>query len=392
MPTDKSTPLALAEVSDVTNVGDATFLAKITGYGEEDRVINYTGTEGQISFPQMGSRILISRIDDEWYYISSVPGAPPAPSTVTNAGSVEEPLTGVQAEDDMISRDRNTPDRVTVSQVNGNSLTLYSEFNEDPATSNHGCTLKTAGGNKIELNDIPSDHIKIENSQKDFIKLTGTETDSPTSLTRSLEVHTKADQKYISENGTIDIYVQDGKELNIENSAGGTFKLPDATGLLKPFQYGNVNIQSKYKDVNIFTGGTGAPGPPGDPMSGRIFIECLNPLAVKQLIQIDTKGPNGTIRIMAPMGGKIEVLAGAQGLDIESLGDINMLAAGNINMTSGGEINMKAILDINADGKQIYLNSFKAKLATPLIIPAEQSSYFPVGVTRNSVTPIVSPV
>ena len=84
-----------------------------------------------------------------------------------------------------------------------------------------------------------------------------------------------------------------GRELQLINNANG---IPYQT--TPTVNSGNVNIQSKWKDVNVFT----------QAIEGRIFIECLNQLGVNQQIVIETNGVGGGIIVKT--NGTINMQAG----------------------------------------------------------------------------------
>ena len=168
-------------------------------------------------------------------------------------------------------------------------------------------------------------------------------------------------QKYLNIESQTDIVVKDGRELQLINLSTGA-KAPEG----KPNLAGNVNIQSEKKDVNLFTKAD----------EGRIFIECINESGSNQVIEIQTNGSDGAIRIKTK--GKVDIEA--TDIGINATGNINMKAAGDLKMESGGVTSIKAGGNINADGSQIQLNGGMSTAAEPDIGNAE-SYYENEGVT-----------
>ena len=118
---------------------------------------------------------------------------------------------------------------------------------------------------------------------------------------------------------------------------------------------GNVNLQSTWRDVNVFTK---AP-------NGRIFIECLNSAGVDQQIVIETNGAGGGITIKTNGTVMVDALAG---VDINTAGDINMQCA-NFNLNCA-TMNAKAGT-MNLDGGVVNL---APEPPLPVVIPQVPST------------------
>ena len=124
-----------------------------------------------------------------------------------------------------------------------------------------------------------------------------------------------------------------------------------------------IYMESDQKDINIFAADETGEG-------ARIFIECLNPDGTDQLIEIQTNGADGAIRIKT--NGKVDIEANKIG--INAFDQIDMKAGGNISLEAGGELSLTAGGNVNADGTQIQLNGGLSLPATPEIGNAE--SYY----------------
>jgi hypothetical protein len=176
---------------------------------------------------------------------------------------------------------------------------------------------------------------------------------------RSIQVESVGPQKYINTESQTDIVVgAGGRELQVLNNANG---VPWGEGV----QAGNVNIQSKWKDVNVFT----------QAEQGKIFIECLNENGSSQEIVIETNGTGGGITIKTK--GAVNIAAGE---------DINMKADGNINIdcqkysVNCTKVDIECGGGVDIDGSVINLASETASPTAPSI-PSPQSKYQNTGVT-----------
>jgi len=129
---------------------------------------------------------------------------------------------------------------------------------------------------------------------------------------------------------------------------------------------GNVNIQSKWKDVNVFT----------QAEQGRIFIECLNESGNNQQIIIETNGAGGTIRLKT--NGKIDIAADSIGIQANN---IDISAASNLNIQS-------PTINLNGTVNAPEINS---KLNGDITGKAEFATQAGIAGTVASVTPITVP-
>jgi len=200
--------------------------------------------------------------------------------------------------------------------------------------------LDTGNGSRLMLTDYPKDD--------EF-------------AARALEVQTVGPQKYINLESQTDIVVSKaGRELQLINNGNGEDWGEDTI-------CGNVNLQSKWKDVNVFT----------QAEEGRIFIECLNENGSNQVIQIETNGTGGAIVIKTK--GDIRLDAG-QNIDLTAGGEIRMKSGSSFSVDSGGSIEAKSAGNTNIDGSQVQLNGGLAAPSTPST-QGEQSYYDNEGIT-----------
>ena len=324
-------------LAEVTNRFDANtnhaFWAKITGEGQEPKMIQGTtpylgeflgGFVGNI--PGEGTQILVVQPGDGGY-----------------------------------------PNVLAYQDEAGNGILLSDQRRKD--ATNIKAEIYSSEGKSISLNDTPAlDCIRInaasDDSGESVITLTDKAPENQSMAAHMIQLESTGPQNLINYESETNIVVKDGRELQILNNSTGINR-PNFSANGSPADsselYGNVNIQSKNKDVNVFS----------MKEDGRIFIECLREDGFNQIIEIETHGTQGAIRLRT--NGDIDIQGGKIGINAINAGGthtgtIDIKAAGDINIQSGGKISLNAVGDIAADSKnEIHLNSGKSNPANPNI-------------------------
>ena len=304
------------------------FKAKVDYLGGVEREIQYvspyaSNTEGGIiAVPEVTTKILVCSPNgsSSWYYLGAT--FEPEPGQVIGSKIPDTSLNPVSRVDPEMYKARGAPMRMNFKSTNGAGLTISEEYN--PTFINKKTELKSTVNKKVTLNDSPAiDSVLLESGNGARILLS----DNPQNQSippRAIQIESVGPQKHINIESQTDIVVVDGRELQLLNNSTGA-KAPAGA----PNEAGNVNIQSKWKDVNVFTQAD----------QGRIFIECLNQNGSNQVIQIETKGSGGAIRIKT--NGKVDIEADAIGIQTNTL-DVN--ATSQINMQSPA-INLNGIVN-----------------------------------------------
>jgi hypothetical protein len=323
------------------------FKAKIQYLGGIEKDIFYvspyaSNSEGGIiAIPEVTTKVLVCSPNgsSEWYYIGAT--FDPEPGQVLGSkipDSVAYPISRV---DPNTYKARGVPMRMNFKSVDGAGLTISEEYN--PEFINKKTELKSTVNKKVTLNDSPAvDSIVMDSGNGSRITLS----DNPQNQSvpsRAIQIESVGPQKHINIESQTDIVVVDGKELQLINNSTGA-KAPAGA----PNEAGNVNIQSKWKDVNVFT----------QAKEGRIFIECLNQNGSNQIIQIETNGEGGAVII-------------------KTKGDIRLDAGGNIDMKAGGQIRMQSQdnLSIKSNSGSLEVQSAgTANIDAPTINLANGSS------------------
>ena len=345
--------ISLAEVTnrvDPTNVG--LFQARIASESNSERPVMYvtpyaSNEDGAfIAIPEVGVPILVCQPAgaSNWYYLGAT--FAPQPKESTGALTTDNAnLTPLQIADPYLSRAMGVPMRMQWTGTDGGGLHIIEEMND--TMLNQKVELRSSTSKKISLNDNPkSDAIILNSGNGSRIKVT----DNPQNMTdpsRAVLIESQGPQKFINGKSQTDIVVLDGYELQmLNNSTGSKGSEEDPAG--------NVNIQSKWKDINVFTKAS----------EGRIFIKCLNKEGSNQVIEIQTMGSEGAIRIKT--NGKVDIQADSIGIDAST--DINMKAGGAINIEAGSDLSLKSGGTVFADGApNIRLNEAGSQSANPEI-------------------------
>jgi hypothetical protein len=358
--------ISLAEVGDrADGTLNGTFKAKIKALGSDYVDVNYVSpyasntNGGFVAIPEEGVEILVCSPlgTNAWYYMGST--FAPEPEQVIGSKLPDAEVYPLARVDPENYKARGVPMRMSFKSVNGAGLTISEEYN--PKFINRKTELTSTVNKTVSLIDSPGiDAIILDSGNGAKITLT----DDPKNQSvpsRALQIETVGPQKYLNIESQTDILVKDGRELQLINQSTGA-KAPEG----EPDKAGNVNIQSDKKDVNIFTKAE----------EGRIFIECISESGNNQVIEIQTNGEGGHIRIKTK--GKVDI--DAKNIGINAAENIDIKAGGNIRMDSGGFTSILAKGNINADGAQVQLNGGLSTPSVPNITNSE-SYYGNDGVT-----------
>lgn len=359
-----SSDISLAEVRNRVDPGrSGAFRAKIASEGNTEQTVYYVSPYGSnaegafVAVPEVGTQILCCKAagGTSWYYLGTT--FAPEPGEVTGSKITDAKLMPLERVDPEMYKARGIPMKYAFKSPKGAGITMSDEYN--PEFFNTKAEITSGGAKKIMLTESPTiDSIILDSGNGSRITLTD-DPKNQSMAARSIQVESVGPQKYINTESQTDIVVgQGGRELQVLNNANGVPWGDSA-------QAGNVNIQSKWKDVNVFT----------QAEEGKIFIECLNENGTNQEIVIETNGAAG-------------------GITIKTKGTVNISADQDINMRSGGNLNIdcqkysvnctKVDIDstgrVDIDGSEIYLASDTAS-PTPPNIPNPQSRYQNTGVT-----------
>jgi uncharacterized protein (DUF2345 family) len=233
-----------------------------------------------------------------------------------------------------------------------------------PKAQHIGTKLYTPMGKEVLLNDGRGiDAIILNTGSKTgvgMITLGGDDPQTDFIQANGLEVKTTGPQDFVNLASQTTLFVKDGRELQLINNSVGTHAPGENSE-----EYGNINLQSRYKDINLISLGD----------SGRIFIECLNSAGNNQVIEIQTHGSNGAIRIIT--NGKVDIVA--NNIALEAANDIDIRAGNQVKIQAGSQVNVLGSGNVNIDGAFLFLNSGRSQPANPNT--GDVDSHYPEGVT-----------
>ena len=340
--------ISLAEVRDRTDSSrNGSFLARIWELGNEEKRVQYVspyasnGEGAFIGIPQVGTEILVCkpRGGDNWYYLGAT--FTPEPLQVVGPRIPDDDLLPLERANPLLYRARGEPMSVQLTGPDGGGIIVGQDYN--PGFINNRTEIRSNVNKKILLSDAPGiDAITLDSGNGSKITIADNPQNNGVSA-RSIQIESVGPQKYINTESQTDILVRDGRELQLLNNSTGV-NAPGEPGDIEQDYAGNVNIQSKWKDVNVFT----------QAHSGRIFIECINASGDNQVIQIETNGSTGdSIVIKTP--GSISLEAG-ENINIKAGREIKMeSSSGQFSINSGGSLEINANGDANIEAPTINL-------------------------------------
>ena len=325
---------------------------------------------GIIAIPERNSEIIVTTLDNDpetWYFqgciVEKKEGSNKA---ATLFGGKKSLKSDVVLPEEKIYSELATPKKLIVKTPLGHCLTMSDNWNDSIKDSK--IELRTAEGSRLLMHDSQAiGAIKLENAERDGITIaTGLSTEFPS---RSIECVSEGNQVYKSFNGTTDIIVDDGGELNIRNNSTGM-------KWLLPWFYksGNVNISSKHRDINI---------------TNEQTFDFIKGVYQKQ----------GSIYVHAGKGLQLECTEG--GVKIHGLTNVDIVSEGNINMESRlGSININAPLgSVNIKAPNLNMEgTAKAQVnSANLILDAKSSTMLthtdgPVITPAPATPPVILPI
>jgi hypothetical protein len=353
-----------AEVTSVEQISTTfKFKAKVRALGNSNKDINYMspyfghGGAGFVALPTVGQTILVVQPDttDEFYYLGSV--LRELGDSVDNPNILKDDLVSPSdSVDDQAYKARGVPQRLIIKDALGNKIALSNEYNPD--YYNVKTQVKSVVGKQFQAVDSPLiNSVFLKNEHGDGVTITSTA--NAVDGARLLKTYANMGQEHRASKGRILMHLLDGRDFTLVNTS---------TGQNKEFGndlYGNINIESRNKDVNIYS---------RSQTTGKIHIECTEPES-NQTIQIRTLSGQSVIRISS--NGKIELQSGGN-LDINVGGDLRLNVGGKLNINAGNGIDMLSSAAINIDGSTIDLNSGTSNPEEPDINPAD--SAYPIKV------------
>jgi hypothetical protein len=295
------------------------FKASLYGMVDTTVIVTYTSpyydvhSGGMFAMPVIGSEVLIIYDAElgEYYYLSTIV----APHTFSGKDSSirKEPLINEKK----VYTKAGSPRAITVTNSKGAGLKISNYFSDNTEPIHDKVVLKSTQGHKLLLSDNPNmDCVILRNKDGDGITITANKNAAHSD--NSIDVKAKTSIRQTAYTGEVSIRLIDGRDLWIENNSNGSNASESS--------YGNVNIGSMWKDINLYADGVANPQ---TEIGGRVFISTA-----EGIVQINS-------------GGGITIYAKTD-VNIASVnGDINLQAANNINLDAGNGINLRSGAELN---------------------------------------------
>lgn len=345
------------------------FLAKIKDHFDDFVHVNFTspyanrGKGGLAGHgPEVGSKVIICELDnekDQYYFIASIfdvlenTSEGDEVTEVTEKTSTEQKIkigdptrTGYPGEEIVLQNDKGCGLRLTDVQTK-NVIDERSEL--------YTFGKRVTVNNNPFINSILLDADVYNESETARLELVGDDPKNTTKGHHSFNLLTTGQHYYVSEEGIL-MQVTNGSEINIMNDSIGTNSM-SAPAL----QFGNINLQSRYRDINLFGQG---------PTSQiRLQTTAATPAGG---IYLDSKG--GKVQIIS--GTAVEI--SAPSISLNALGNLSLKATGSLGLQAA-KIDIKGTGPINMDGLPVYINSNKALPINIPVVPTPSIPY-PLGV------------
>lgn len=329
---------------------DGTFFVDLEGY-QDPVSVTYTtpfysiGNGGMLAIPDPGASVLIIVSDDgNFYYLSTIVDFPS--NDVTKGNETKE-----------VVRDskRAYPDetalcrRVTLTNQFDSGLKIQRIFS--PAKIINNVFLKTENGKQVLLDDSPNgDAISILTEHKDGITIQAAPSENGLNSERSIDISAKGSVYSRSFNGSQNIFVNNGGDINIINN---THHIVNPNTITPGYRAGNVNVVSQWNDINISVRGP----------DSNIFI--TTPLA---RIKIDT---TGGVSVQATnainLKSAVAINLDAPTININSDAQTNIYTGGTATLTG-------ATVGIEGPGG-VFLNSGRGGSPAPIAPDVTRTDY-----------------
>ena len=244
---------------------------------------------GFIAIPEVGSRVLICKPDDEegWYYMGSIMGFGLGQALSDPANTLKDK--GLNPDKKMYKA-RGVPQRYVFKSPKGNCLILSDEY--EPGYFNVKTELRTPSGKSIKLIDSPQvDSIIIENEHGDKIKLSSKSNDA--TAPRSLDLDCQGQINITTRGSSLNLQVIDGKELNIVNTSTGS-KRANANDPTP----GIINLISENNDINLTVkADTGSIFLDAQGQNGHVVLKSKGDISIEGEKGVKITASNGNVDV-----------------------------------------------------------------------------------------------
>jgi hypothetical protein len=248
---------------------------------------------GVLTPPVKGAEVLVMYDESlgEYFYMGTIVGKP---KFVENTDvKFDAPIVGNKR----AYNDSGAPSVVSFTNSDGAGLKVNNYLGGTRKPLVKSVVLETTMGHRLELGDTPSrDQVSLKNRNQEGIIITASKTQ--TLEERCIDIRTLNSIRNTTVQGEYRVDLIDGRDITIKNSSSGMkggSEIDTPFGAFNPIPAGNLNLVTKFKDINIYT---------------------------EELPNVIT-GQAGRVLISTPQG-VIQLKSGSDGITIYSEGKINI--------------------------------------------------------------------
>ena len=302
-------------------------------FGDHPQPVTYTSpffkinAGGIVAVPEVGDQVLVfwneelTQGEKPFYYISTIVASKETPgNNIENPNF--KPLRSTDSQAQVYNK-QNKPVTQAFTNSVGAGVLIQRDMQDDRIKNS--VTVKEEGGNEVTVSPLG---IQMKNPQGDSIVLTGSNGDEQRPA-RSLDINTQLSQRYVCQDSSIVMKINEGMDINIANDSSG----PNGPNGTNGKFYGNVRLKSKFKNIDLAAIGD------------------------KSHVNIITKGAF----IQVNSEGSVKI-TGDGNIQLASRGSINMNASGGVNIFGGDPgVKIGSSGGVKLNGNSVSVNDTEIK-------------------------------
>jgi hypothetical protein len=324
------------------------FKVTIFGQKEEVKAIYCTPhharyNSGMYAPPEPFSQVLLAYDGRDYYYLSTIVDYPKEYGKIAK-DKAGQPLP-LYSEKKVFNAS-GSPQSVFFRDSTGAGLkvTNYRSPKEKIVSRTE---LRSTEGHQLVLSDSPEqDCVMLRNKNGAGIVINSKRNFLHSD--NSISIFSQNSHRCVVDNGEIRLRITAGRDITLVNESGpgsafiAAARNADpgsalaAASVVASNQWGNVNLISRWKGVNIYTGPDTAAGPDVG-LGGDILMSTLNPISVVQINSM----------------GNVKIFSNTGSVTIEGTAGLNLHSIGPIKIQSETSVDMQAPL-INLNAGQIF--------------------------------------
>ena len=265
---------------------------------------------GVLTVPQVGSEVILFYDEElnKYYYVSTI-----VYHELWNKSEIPDQQKRPLIEKNFYNS-KCRPQKMYFKDDRGAGLKIENQFTDEKEPIINEVSLNSVQGHLLRLSDgFLRDCVILRNKDGDGITITANKNNVHPS--NSIEIKSKGNYRCVSYYGEMYMGLVDGRDISIVNNSAGYNSYPIP-------QFGNVNLVSKWKDINIYSEGP----------DGNVLISTA--LGVIQLKAAEINVYGASVNVNAASSISIKSVAG--NINLDAGGQINLKSAAGVNITTGG--------------------------------------------------------